>query len=122
MSNPRTVKLDTDGGNATVAYASGTVTGSISLSATLTTTVGSGSSSAKPYVSVTNDGLFPDGTVLAQLNLNVPAVNLASLIGASANDTVTQNSVTIYPKSDGTTTLTLHFNGATAATAIFTGS
>jgi len=120
MTNPIGGSAETDGGTITVPYAYGLVDGMVSLSATLTGLIGDSSKTANPYVSITNDASLTDGTRVAELSLNTPAVGLLSLLGevATAN---TDHEVHFNPKSGPTTTLTLHFNGATTASAVFSG-
>ena len=119
MPNPRAGETHTDGGSFTVANTGGTITGSIEVGGTLVIGVGAGATNARPNVTITNDGVIPDGMIVAELPLSTPAVSVTSLIGAAVSDSI-ENDVTLYPKSDNSTTLTLHFNGATSASMVFT--
>lgn len=111
----------TDSGTISVPYNSGSpVLGSICLSAALTAAVGSASQTARPYVTITNDVNIPDGTTVAQVVLTTAAINVLSLLGSQDSVAATQGPLTFYPKGGGAT-LTLHFNGASMASAVFTG-
>lgn len=112
----------TDGGTITVPYNSGaTVIGSLVLSAAMTAAVGSGGSSCRPYVTITNDAQIADGTVVNALVLNTPAINLLSLLGGADSGVASQANINFNPKGTGAT-LTLHFNGANVASLVFTGA
>jgi len=120
MANPIGGSTDSDNGTITVPYAAGIVNGMVSLSAALTGLIGDSSKTAKPYVSISNDNSLADGTIVAQLALATPAIGLLALLGSNSTST-TDHEVHLNPKGTGTTTLTLHFNGATSAVAVFTG-
>jgi hypothetical protein len=121
MTTPIAGETHTDNGTITIAPGVGSATsGAIELSATLTTLIGGAAAAARPYVTVTNDSILADGTIVAELSLATPAVSLTSLVGIEDQDTCS-HSVVLYPNNLGTTTLTLHFNGASAASAVFTG-
>lgn len=120
MANPIGGSTETDGGTISVPYAYGLVDGMVSLSATLTALIGDSSKTANPYVTITNDASLADGTRVAELSLNTPAVALLSLLGEQSTGT-SDHEVHFNPKNGPTTTLTLHFNGATSASAVFTG-
>jgi hypothetical protein len=111
----------TDSGTISVPYNAGSpVVGSIGLSAALSAGVGSASQTARPYVTISGDVNIADGTTVAQAVLTTAAVNVLSLIGLQDAVTITQGPLTFYPKGPGIT-LTLHFNGASMASAVFTG-
>lgn len=120
MAIPRVGETHVDNGSFTIGYVAGVVTGSISLSGNLTTAIGAAATTVRPYVTVTGDMLIPDGTVLAELILSTPATLATSLIGSS-DAGVVESDVTLYPNTGNVTTLTLHFNGASSASLVFTG-
>lgn len=110
----------TDGGIINIAPGGGVLAGSIGLSATLNTLVGSTTSTARAHVTVDNDNSIPDGTVVAELTLGGPTINLFSLIGGTDSNTIVQSNVFLNPKGPNGT-LTLHFGGATTASVVYTG-
>lgn len=121
MTVPRAGETHTDGGTITIPYSYGTISGSLGLSATLTALIGDSSKTAMPYVTISGDVNIPNGTTIAELELSTPAIGLLSLIGTQASETITQGPLELYPSNPSGCTFTLHFNGATAASAVFTG-
>lgn len=98
--------------------------GSITLSASMTGVVGSGSTIAYPYVTIEGTPLyFTPGDKMAQIAVGTPAINLLSLLGTSNSNsaTIPIQFQTAAP-GGGSTNLKLHFNGATGVSAIAVGT
>lgn len=109
-----------DNGTITVPYAAGVLSGLVSLSAAYTAAAGTAAQTARPYVTVEKDAVLPASTVVAALVLATPTLSATSTAGAVSQNTVSVP-FSIYPNVDGSTFLQLHFNGATAASAVLTG-
>jgi len=98
--------------------------GTLTISAAEVGVVGSGASTASPYVTVEGSPLyFTAGDRVDMVTVAAPAVNLLSLLGTSDSNSVTLP-IEIQSGASGTGgfNLKLHFNGATGVSAIAVGS
>lgn len=124
MSYPASGETHANNGTFLLIPANLSFTGEVVLSASTSASSGGG---AAVYPSVTMEGgsMYMDptpGTLVAELALSVPAVNLLSLIGVTANQSQT---FPINVQNFGPTAtdayMKLHFNGVTAACAVVSG-
>jgi len=118
---PVAAATSTDGGTMVLPYTGNPAVFGITLSATLVTAAGSSSKTASPYVSIAGDAALADLTVVAELQLATPAIIATALAGGAAYDSATFTPVVLYPQPKDGAVLTLHFNGATTASAVVTG-
>lgn len=98
--------------------------GVLALSGALSGAIGAGAQTATPAVVWTSTGTVdpPTGAVVARTALTTPAIGALSLLGVGATNSVVMPEVSVA-NYDSTldATLTLQFNGATAAAAVAVG-
>lgn len=113
----------TDNGTIITIPANARWTGSVTLSATLAAATVGSVTPAYPTVTIEGTGADPaPGTIVAQLALATPLINIVTLLASPSTDTTTTPVVTVSTYASGLpATLKLHFNGVNAASAVASG-
>lgn len=122
MSTPTTGEAHVDSANFLTIPNGRQWSGTVVISASAAAAIGSSAATIYPAVTVesTDATTYPSpGSIVAEVSLSTPAVNVLSLLGFAAEDSATFD-VTINANT-ASVTLKLHFNGATGACAVATG-
>lgn len=112
----------TDGGAIITIPAGKQFVGSVTLAGTLAAGPGVGAALSTPNITVEGTGADPaPGSVVAQLALASPTINILSLLGVTSTDSVTTPQVIATAPPGNAITLKLHTSSATQCSAVAVG-
>lgn len=118
----RSGSTTTNGGTIITVDAGKTWRGSITLSTSLSASIGLASKQATPTVTVQGTDADPtSGTVVAGVSVTTPAVSLLSLLGVTSNANINQSSVIIKAPAGNAVTLQLNTTSDVQTIAVACG-
>lgn len=118
----RSGSTTTNGGTIITVDAGKTWRGSITLSTSLSASIGLASKQATPTVTVQGTDADPtSGTVVTGVSVTTPAVSLLSLLGVTSNANINQSSVIIKAPAGNAVTLQLNTTSDVQTIAVACG-
>lgn len=118
----RSGSTTTNGGTIVTIDAGKTWRGSITLSTSLSASIGLASKQATPTVTVQGTDSDPvPGTVVTGVSVTTPAVSLLSLLGVTSNANINQSSVVIKAPPGNAVTLQLNTTSDVQTIAVACG-